>query len=211
MTPATNIYLVRHGQTEWNVAHRMQGHQDSPLTELGLTQAQWLADAFVDKPLDLIYSSTSYRAFRTAEIIKNNKNIDIVQLDEFREINLGEWEGQTQTEIKAAFPESFNHFWNNPEAYQPNGGEAYSDVMNRAYEKLLEIISLNAGKHILIVTHTVVIKLLMTHFEQKPLTQLWDLPYIHPVCLCHLRVENDEPTIILHGDISHYQMQLTEE
>jgi broad specificity phosphatase PhoE len=211
MTPITNIYLVRHGQTEWNVEHRMQGHQDSPLTEVGLVQAQWLADAFADKPLDLIYSSTSYRAFRTAEIIKNNKNAAIVQLDEFREINLGAWEGQTQSDIKEAFPEQFNNFWSNPEAYASNGGESYSDVMNRAYGKLLEIISLNEGKHILIVTHTVVIKLLMTHFEHRSLTQLWDLPYIHPVCLCHLRVENDETTIILHGDISHYQTQLDEE
>jgi broad specificity phosphatase PhoE len=207
MSQITNVYLVRHGQTEWNVEHRMQGHQDSPLTELGLIQAQWLADSFEDKPLDLIYSSTSYRAFKTAELIKKNKNIAIVQLDAFKEINLGEWEGQTQSHIKEAYPEQFNNFWNKPEAYNSNGGEAYSDVMNRAFAKLMEIVKLNKGKHILIVTHTVVIKLLMTYFEHRPLTQLWDPPYIHPVCLCHIRIENDEISILLHGDISHYKEQ----
>jgi phosphohistidine phosphatase SixA len=88
MSYATNIYLVRHGQTEWNVEHRMQGHQDSPLTELGLTQAHWLGDAFEDKPLDLIYSSSSYRAFRTAELIRKDKVIDIIKHDDFKEMNL---------------------------------------------------------------------------------------------------------------------------
>jgi bisphosphoglycerate-dependent phosphoglycerate mutase len=50
MSNKTIIYLVRHGETEWNVEHRMQGHQDSPLTNLGIKQAQWLGDSLEDKP-----------------------------------------------------------------------------------------------------------------------------------------------------------------
>jgi broad specificity phosphatase PhoE len=91
------------------------------------------------------------------------------------------------------------------------GFVVFNNVMNRAFAKLMEIVKLNKGKHILIVTHTVVIKLLMTYFEHRPLTQLWDPPYIHPVCLCHIRIENDEISILLHGDISHYKEQQIKE
>lgn len=94
MKETTTIYLVRHGQTEWNVLHRFQGHMDSPLTKLGIQQAEWLGEALQHDPIDLIYSSTSNRAFHTAEIIRGNRDVAVTACDEFKEINLGVWEGQ---------------------------------------------------------------------------------------------------------------------
>lgn len=201
----TRIYLVRHGQTEWNVEHRFQGHQDSPLTSLGLQQAGWLADALQDKRLDAIYASGSSRAMRTAEIIRDERVLPIHARDGLMEMNLGVWEGGIQKEIESEFPGEFKAFWENPEHFLIEGGERYREVEERASLVLDDILASHRGQHVLIVTHTVVLKLLMARFEQRPLQKLWEPPYIYPACLC--LIEGDEPnhTIVLHADTSHYR------
>ncbi|MNZ76774.1 Phosphoserine phosphatase 1 [compost metagenome] len=206
----TTIFLVRHGQTEWNVEHRFQGHQDSPLTDLGVKQAEWLGESIRNEQIDVIYSSSSNRAIRTAEIIKGNREIDIQFSDNLREMNLGIWEGNIQDDIKETYPEQYELFWNEPETFQVQDAETYEAVMDRAVNNLNQIIEENRGKTVLIVTHTVVVKLLMAYIEQRPLKKLWDLPYIHPACLCKVEETNQGFKIILHGDISHYQENAVE-
>lgn len=202
----TTIYLVRHGQTEWNVEHRFQGHQDSPLTELGLKQARWLGEALLEQPLDWIYSSSSPRAIKTAELIRGSRPIAITECDEMKEINLGEWEGQVAAEIAERCPEAYEHFWRQPDRFRAAQAETFAEVERRALGKLRHILQGHAGQTVLIVTHTVVVKLLMAAFEQRPIEQLWELPYIHPACLCKIEfTEDGKPDIKLHGDISHYQ------
>jgi phosphoserine phosphatase len=183
----------------------MQGHQDSPLTELGIMQAQWLGERFNPNPPHLIYSSSSYRAYRTAELIREKNDLEIIQTDDFKEINLGEWEGKTQPFIKENYTDKFDNFWNNPEVYIPDGGETFIDVQRRAINKLLEILNLHKGKDILIVSHTVVVKLIMAYFEKRKLKDLWKPPYIHPVSLCQVQIINEFPNILLHGDTTHYK------
>lgn len=78
-------------------------------------------------------------------------------------------------------------------------------MQERALNKLLELVSRHEGETLLIVTHTVVIKVLMAHFEARPMNKLWDLPYIHPTCLCRIDIKDGVPEILLHGDISHYE------
>jgi probable phosphoglycerate mutase len=209
MTQTTHLYLVRHGQTEWNVENRLQGFHDSPLTGLGERQAMWLGDAFRDKPLDVIYSSSSRRASRTAELIRGDKPIAITQSDMLKEINLGVWEGLTQEEAKAAYPEAFEHFLKDPARFRVPGSESYDEVSQRAVTKVTEIIAAHPGEHILVVAHTVVVKLLMAHYEGRPLLDLWKPPYIHPVCLSHIEITADGPVIRLHADTSHYQTDET--
>lgn len=205
MRETTTIYLVRHGQTEWNVQHRFQGHKDSPLTKLGIRQAEWLGEALQHDPFDFIFSSTSSRAYHTAELIKGNRNVQITACDEFREINLGVWEGEIQERIREMYPQQLDHFWNHPELFGVEGSETFHEVRERAVNKLNEIIASNPGSRILLVTHTVVVKLLMAYFEGRSLDRLWDLPYIHPTCLSKIELTDDVPSILLHGDVSHYR------
>lgn len=200
----TTIYIVRHGQTEWNVAHRMQGHQDSPLTELGIRQAEWLGESMKDEKIDIIYSSSSPRARRTAELIRNTRDIHITESDELKEIHLGVWEGRTQAEVKAEHPEQFQHFWEDPKKFSVPDCETFQAASERAIRQLQAIIKEHRGKTVLIVTHTVIVKLLMSYFEDRPMKQLWNLPYIYPACLCKVEIGQSQPKIILHGDISHY-------
>ncbi|MNO68190.1 Phosphoserine phosphatase 1 [compost metagenome] len=206
----TTIFLVRHGQTEWNIEHRFQGHQDSPLTETGVKQAGWLGESMRNEKIDIIISSSSDRARRTAEIIRGDRELDIHESDDLKEMNLGIWEGQNQVEIQELYPEQYEQFWGDPEKFQVQAGETYEQVLNRAVHKLKQIIHDYQGKSILIVSHTVVVKLIMAYFENRPMSRLWDLPYIHPTCLCKVEITDSVPNIILHGDISHYQEEAVE-
>lgn len=205
MDDKTKIYLVRHGQTEWNVKHKFQGHQDSPLTDMGIKQAQWLEEAIRNEQIDMIYSSSSLRARRTAEIIRGTREIDIIESDDLREINLGIWEGRTQDEVKELYLEAFNDFWDNPEKFKVENSETFRQVSDRAINMMRQTVNDNQGKSILIVTHTVVVKLIMAYFEGRPMKELWNPPYIHPACLCKVEIDGDQSKIILHGDISHYK------
>jgi len=210
MKDTTTIYLTRHGQTEWNIQHRFQGHDDSPLTELGIKQAKWLGESLLNDKLDLIFSSSSPRAIKTAELLAEEREIHIHSCDEFKEINLGIWEGISQEEAKSLDPVQFNNFWNDPEAFKVQNSETFQDVSRRAVNKLDQISSENSGKAILIVTHTVVVKLIMAYFENRNLKDIWKPPYIHPTCLSKIEINNVNYSIILHGDIKHYKEEVIE-
>ncbi|EQB85893.1 hypothetical protein M918_16965 [Clostridium sp. BL8] len=75
----TRLYITRHGETLWNTEGRMQGWNDSPLTDLGIKQAEWLRDRIQDEKIDAIYSSPSNRAFKTAEIVRGGREIEIIK------------------------------------------------------------------------------------------------------------------------------------
>jgi len=204
MTATTTIYLTRHGQTEWNVQHRMQGHMDSALTALGLQQAEWLSRGMRDTHLDVVYTSPSPRALRTAEIIIGERNIPLETADEFKEICMGVWEGCDSAVLEGEYIDQYRCFWEDPDQFKVEGSETFMEVRSRALKKLEELLIKHKGESILIVTHTVVIKLLMGYFEGRAMTKLWDLPYIHPTCLSKIDFKDGTPEIMLHGDISHY-------
>lgn len=201
----TTLYLTRHGQTEWNVQQRMQGHQDSALTPLGVQQAEWLSRGLKEVQLDAIYTSSSVRAMRTAEIIRGERNIPLTDCDELKEICMGIWEGCESSQIELTHPEQHHHFWKDPEKFSVQGSETFREVQERARQKLMEIVDKHEGQSVLIVTHTVVIKVLMAHFEGRVMEKLWDLPYIYPTCLCRIDLTDGVADIVLHGDTSHYE------
>ncbi len=210
MSDITTIFLTRHGQTEWNILKKFQGHNDSALTELGINQAKWLGEALRDEKIDLIYSSSSLRTLRTAELLAEGRDIPIEACDELMELNLGVWEGLNQEEAKNSDPLQFSNFWNDPNSFKVQHSETFQEVSKRAVNKLQQIITENSGKSILLVTHTVVVKLIMAYFEKRELKDLWNPPYIHPTCLCKIEISQDRHSIILHGDITHYKEEAVE-
>lgn len=201
----TTVYITRHGQTEWNVQKRMQGHQDSELTPLGVQQAEWLSRSMEQVELDAVYASSSPRALRTAEIIMGERDLPLTACDEFKEIGMGVWEGRDTAELQLQYPEQHQFFWGDPEQFSVEGSETFAAVQERALGKLREIADLHEGGSVLIVTHTVVIKVLMAYFEDRAMNKLWDLPYIYPTCLCRIDITDGVPEIVLHGDTSHYE------
>ena len=87
----TTLLLARHGETDWNRARRWQGHADRPLTDRGRAQAAALAERLADIALDAVYSSDLRRARDTAEAVAAIQGVDVVELAELREVNVGSW------------------------------------------------------------------------------------------------------------------------
>ncbi len=201
----TDLYIIRHGQTKWNLENRIQGNLDSPLTELGLRQAGWLSDAYEDCKIDIIYTSTLDRAYNTAKIFRGDREIDIIRLDELKEINFGEWEGRKFMEIKEEDPEGFNAFRFAPETFSPIGGETFKEAKARVVDAVDDILEKNKGGKVAIVIHGAVLKLLMGHFMNHTINQVWDEPIIRPTSVSHIRFEEEDPEILKFGDVSHYE------
>ncbi|MBP1961816.1 histidine phosphatase family protein [Paenibacillus aceris] len=201
----TKLYLIRHGETVWNVERRMQGHMDSPLSSLGEQQALWLSYALKEVPFEALYASSSGRTLQTATIIKGDRDIAIQASDDWREMNLGAWEGRISDEIEALEPDSFHAFWRNPEQYRPVQGESYPDLQARVLPALERMLAVHEGQTIALVSHTVTLKVIMAYFEKRALAELWNPPYFHPTCLSVVEMVNKEPHIRLHADTSHFE------
>lgn len=164
----TIIYLTRHGETEWNIEKRLQGRGDSPLTENGIQRAKELRDRIKNIDIDVIYSSPIKRALNTANILRGNKNIDIVTDDSLMEMCFGDYEGK-----KIDIVQEENPSWDinlimqgNVEICAPNG-ENLKEVRERISKLMNKIIAENIGKSILIVTHGITLKALMYYFKDK--------------------------------------------
>lgn len=201
----TTLYITRHGETEWNTEGRMQGWNDSPLTNLGISQAQWLYHRLKDIDFDAIYASPSGRAYKTAEILKGKKNIEIIAYDALREINLSHWEGLDQKDIKEKDEEQFHNFWKAPHLYKPLSGEDFLELQHRVTEGIREIVKSHKNETVLIVTHTMTLKALIAGIENKPISTIWDPPFIKQTSLTIIEMDDDKINIMMHADDSHHK------
>lgn len=199
------LYLTRHGQTEWNLERRMQGWKDSPLTELGISNAKALGKHLEDVNFSEIYSSSVQRAARTAELVRGDRDIPIILDENLREIGVGDWEGQVVEDIKKNCDEEYNNFWKKPHLYKRDNVETFQDVQNRAVKVVKEIIEKHKGTddNVLIVTHTITLKSIMAYFEGRDIEKLWEPPYIYDTSLSLVEIDDEGAKILLHGDVTH--------
>ena len=147
-----NLYVVRHGQTEWNVLKKMQGSANIPLNDKGIEQAKITRSNLENINLDLIVCSPLIRAKQTAEIINSDRNLNIIFDERLRERNYGEFEGINKSEF------NYNDFW----AYNKNiiydKAENIQDFFSRVYNLLDELKEKYIENNILIVAHAGVLK-----------------------------------------------------
>ena len=207
----TKLYLTRHGETIWNTQGRFQGWANSDLTELGIQQAKWLERRMKELQIDVIYSSPTGRAYKTAEILKGNRELEITTHDGLREINVGIWEGKSQDEIKSLSTENHYNFWNVPSKYIPTeGGETYRQMLDRSFNAISEIIKSNEGKNILIVTHTITVKSFMCMLEKRDIDTLWQEPFVKQTSLTEIDFDGEDYNILLNADMSHHEYSFKE-
>ncbi|TCS93857.1 histidine phosphatase family protein [Hazenella coriacea] len=200
------LYLTRHGETEWNIEKKMQGRKNSPLTSLGIQQAQLLGNRLKETPIDLIYSSPSERAVQTAEIIRGERDIPVINDSNLLEMDLGAWEGQTFDKVKEKDPQEYHHFWYEPHLYSPvNNGETFTKVLERALTSVNQWIQQHKGQQILVVSHSVFLKRLMNYFENQPLDKLWADPYMHSASLSMIELDEKQAKIVQYADCSHLE------
>lgn len=131
------VYLVRHGQTDWNHDDLCMGQQDIPLNDLGRRQAELTAERLAKEKLASIYSSDLGRALQTAEIIAEPHGLEPITRRALREMNYGRWESHTRAEIERLFPESREIDWEREDSlsFQPPGGESRRALYDRTTQE----------------------------------------------------------------------------
>lgn len=162
-----NLCIVRHGETEWNAARRLQGQHDIPLSEKGIEQARELGKKLASefpKRFVALYCSPLARARQTAQHIGMEIGLAPVPIQGLHEVCLGAFETHTWEEVKADMPEAFEDFNANMRFSKLHGGESMQEVASRALDALAEIMERHSDAEgdVLIVSHGAVIASIRT-------------------------------------------------
>ena len=148
------IVLVRHGATDWNLQGRCQGSTDRDLSDVGIRQADQIAELLSEQEINAIYSSSLRRAQQTAERISQPHKLPVLIEEDVRELDHGELEGLTFNEIKANYGDFLVRWRSEPAEICVPGGERLADVAERAWNGLHQIVQRHAdAERILVVSH----------------------------------------------------------
>jgi broad specificity phosphatase PhoE len=148
------IILVRHGATDWNLERRCQGATDRELNAVGVRQAEEIAASLARESIHAVYSSRLKRARQTASVISDPHKLPVLIEDDIRELDHGELEGLTFTEIKESYPDFLQCWRTEPAEIQVPGGERLADVTERAWNGLNRIVERHSSAEtIVVVSH----------------------------------------------------------
>lgn len=203
-----NLYITRHGETQWNTEKRLQGWRNSPLTKKGIAQGNSLQGAVEKYKITKIYTSPSERALKTAMAARGNTSIPVELMDELKEMNMGDWEGRTIDEIKEKEPENFSNYWEAPDLFVKNSGEDFDEILDRSKKAIEKILEEEKEGNVLIVTHGVTLKALMSHFSDEGFIHFWTKPVVMQASISLIEVEDlNQGEIKLYGDMSHFKWE----
>jgi alpha-ribazole phosphatase len=195
------LLLVRHGETDWNLAQRFQGHSDMPLNPVGCQQALALADRLASQPSDCIYSSDLQRAAATARIISNG-TIEIRTDARLREMNFGLWEGLTYQEIEQKYTDVLSAWENDPFQNSPTHGETLGQLVQRVRSVLDELCEKYRDETVLVVAHGGVLQTLICLALNLPPGMYWQF-HLSPASLSELSFYPAGAILNLLNDRSH--------
>ncbi len=189
------LYMMRHGETDWNTRHLFQGRTDIPLNENGRRVAQWTKEGLKDTHFDIAFTSPLCRAKETAEIILEGRNIELIEDERIIEMGFGEYEATRMDQND----EQLKTFFEQPEEYVDEKGiESFEDVLARADSFLKDLIN-NPNYQdstILVATHGAMIRGLMGALFQKPVKKFWE-GGVHKNCgMTIVEIKNGEKRIL---------------
>jgi phosphoglycerate mutase (EC 5.4.2.1) len=164
------LFLVRHGQSQWNLENRFTGWQDIDITELGQQEARQAGMALAKEPIDIAYTSTLMRAQHTLKIIlgeMGNPPIPIVIDAALNERGYGKLEGLNKDETAEKYGVEQVHIWRRSFDVPPPGGESLKDTYERVIPYYEHVIApqLKLGKNVLIVAHGNSLRALIMYLE----------------------------------------------
>ncbi len=180
----TRLYLVRHGQTFFNVERRIQGQMESDLTQEGEQQAVALRKKLSDISFSALYVSPLRRTRRTAELLTQGFGLTPIYSDALKEVLMGDWQGVLVSDLEKNYAEELDVFWHHPEQFSRPTCETYLQVRNRAAALMEEIAQKHVGQNVLIVTHGALLKTLYTYFKYQPIHDVANAPHPHSTGLC---------------------------
>jgi broad specificity phosphatase PhoE len=173
------LYLIRHGETTWNVEGRYQGQLDPPLTKRGCQQAEITATRLATIGFEAIYSSDLTRAYQTALPLAAKIGLPIQQDARLREIDQGEWQGVLINDIRAQWPQALYRWEHVPWQGGPPGGERLEQLQTRVFAAIDEIVARHPQGIVAVFSHKLPIALLKIRYQQYPASEIWSLLPIH--------------------------------
>lgn len=203
-----NLYILRHGETDWNKALKMQGQSDIPLNDYGRELAVKTGEGLKDVDFDYVFSSPLIRAVETAEIVLAGKNVSIEKDDRIKEISFGVYEGMRPEER----PANFNDFFKAPDKFIPGeGAESYYDLCNRTKEFIESVILPLAKKepaaNVMISGHGAMNKSLLLYFKNLEIKDIWSGPFQKNCCVTLIEINNDKYNFIYENKIFYEEKE----
>jgi broad specificity phosphatase PhoE len=169
------IFLLRHGETAWNIEKVFRGQAEVPLTENGRRQAQCVAIYLEEKGIETIYSSPLSRALETARIVGETIGL-LPEIDKrITGLNFGKWQGRPYSEIEGEYPRDFLNYKTAPHRFRSPGGETLDQAQKRCMELLEEVGQKHPDGTALIVTHRVICKLMVLGIFGLDSLHFWQL------------------------------------
>jgi len=200
----TKFLIIRHGQSRANLECRFAGHLNTPLSELGLRQAECSADYIASHyTVDTILASDLDRAFQTAQALADRIHLPVQKAPEFREIFAGEWEGMSFEELNARGGEAWNIWRNNVGCSVCPGGESVAHLQERILAAFRSAAEKYDGQTVAVATHATPIRVLECHCAGLPLTQLKDIPWVPNASVTTVLCENGILTMECVGYAEH--------
>lgn len=202
----TDLYFVRHCQSESNVIQVFAGTTDFDISEQGAKQLLCLREAFKDVHLDKVYSSPLIRARKTADALNFYPNAPVETRECFREMDMGDYETVPVHSMK----ENDLYLWKeHPERFVSPNGESTRHVAERAYEGLLKVCAENPGKTVAIATHGGVLRFLFRILKGLPEERTKEVPWSDNTAVYHVRYEdNGTFTILFENNTEHLPKEL---
>ena len=200
------LYLVRHGQTEFNAQERIQGLCDSALTEKGQADAAKLGRALAEVDFKEVYASMLGRTIQTAEIIQGSRRLPVRSLPELNEMGFGVWEGRTVAELKESGARQLQIFRRQPQDYVPSeGGQSFVELFAQVERAGRLLFDRAKDQDILAVSHGTCIKAFCCFWQGKQVEHIWDPPVIENTALTLIDCSGGAPKFVRIGDTSHLQ------
>lgn len=163
------LFLIRHGQTRWNLEGRYQGDRDIELTAAGIRQAE-LAAAYLSRvSFAGVYASPLMRTMKTAGIINGDRGLEIREMEGLKEVDFGRWEGMKFQDIDDKYGTDYQRWLDDPYSNRPTGGEDFRELTGRTVSSVERIVEENEdGSNVAVVTHGGVILSLLVYWLQIP-------------------------------------------
>jgi probable phosphoglycerate mutase len=198
----TSITLIRHGETEWNLSGRWQGHADSPLSPCGLSQAKALGERILGEEFDFYFSSDLGRAMHTSKLVGGPSAMIAESNSGFRERDLGVLEGLNTNEMEKSQPGAYKSFRHDGPDFQVPNGESFRQFYDRCANAIEELAQKYRGGRIAVVTHGGVLGAIFRYVLNIPLEAERNFVLLN----CSInRIEKKESGwhLISWGDVAH--------
>ena len=201
----TEIFIIRHGQSQGNLKQVFCGQTDVALTELGRKQAEVTAEYLKDRHIDAFYASPLSRAYKTGVAAAKLHGKTVQKVPQLAEIYGGQWENLPFTEIKEKYPEELR-IWNETigKSRCP-GGESAADVQKRVFAAVEQLAKENGGKTLCIAAHGMVIRTFVAQVMGISLDELEKLPWAPNASVTTVEYENGAFRLVEHGYSDHLE------